>query len=108
MSSTHYPRAPFNGRHEPVTRLELDESGPHWNTVRDMRNTLPGSVHKFRSKREVAMAALLWEIRQGYDERRGDTLPDHIPVAECDAWFENQKRMQVLIARIDECLLLGH
>jgi hypothetical protein len=104
---SYYPRAPFNGRHEPVTRLEIDESGQHWNTVRDMRNTLSGGVHKFRSKREVAMAVLLWEIRQSYDGMRDETLPDTLPDAECEAWFENRKRMEVLIKRIDECLTMN-
>jgi hypothetical protein len=104
---SYYPQAPFNGRNEPVTRLEIDESGPHWNTVRDMRNTLSGGVHKFRSKREVAMAVLLWEIRQGYDAQRGEALPDHLPFAEREAWLENQKRMKVLIERIDECLTMN-
>ena len=102
---SYYPRAPFNCRSEPVSKLEIEESGPLWPQVREMRNTV-GDVYRFRTKREVAMAVLLWELRQAYTERRSETFPDHYTNEERDEWFQEQARMQVIIDRIDECLTM--
>jgi hypothetical protein len=103
---SHYPTAPFHARSEPLSQLELDESGHHWQTIREIRNTIPRPVHKFKSKREVEMAVLLWQIHQSYSERRAESCPDHYRDEDRAAWFEEQKRMARLIERIEACL--GH
>jgi len=103
---SYWVQAPFNAPGEPVTRLEIEESGPHWQKVREMRWGLPQGVHKFRSKREVAMAVLLWEIREAYAQRRSEDYPADYTREQIEEWFQEQARMQVIIDRIDEILTM--
>ena len=54
------------------------------------------------------MAALLWEMRVAYFKRcYEDPFPDHLNNEQRTEWFEEKKRMQVIIARIDECLTMN-
>ena len=103
---SYWVRAPFNCLNEPVTQVEIRESGPHWQKVREMRNGLPQGVHRFRTKREVAMAVLLWEMREWYRERMFDHFPDHLSNEERAEWLKNRDRMKVIVGRIDECLTM--
>src|SRR5262245_60108184 len=103
---SYWVQAPFNCFNEPVTQVEIRESGPHWQKVREMRNGLPKGVHRFRTKREVAMAVLLWEMREWYNERRFENFPDHLTGPEITKWLEERDRMKVLVERIDECLTM--
>src|SRR5262245_42006587 len=104
---SYWVRAPFNCLNEPVTQVEIRESGQHWQKVREMRNGLPQGVHRFRSKREVAMAVLLWEMREWYNERRFEGFPDHYTPDQVEQWRQELQRMKVIVERIDECLTMN-